>query len=181
MKIIDRYRCDKRNRNYNLLESEELGKIIYYTTDANNHETVSYKNISNHDIFWNSVDIEEFEHLLNIKPVETFASKRLKGFQKDKIILDCGNKYHIMRRKECDGYLYEVDATQLRAFPATRYPDMKFVYTKYRIESMKRMDKMYIEKLKTDETVRFNGNWRHSVHDVSVISDAIYDFASRIG
>lgn len=178
--VIDSAKHPTRNRLYYLADTA-LGRVIYYTMEADNHETATYKNLTAGDFFWLSKPLDEFLTIFGAKPIETFVSDRLKGFSRDKVTVDGGVRYWLAEKSKPDGWLYEIPATEIRAFPATRYPDMKFVYTRYNIAAMRTMNRMRIEQMKTEETMRFNREWIHSEHAVSAIVDAVHEYVNGKG
>ena len=177
--VLDSHKHFDRDRMYYLVDTP-LGRVIYYTMGANNHETASYKNLTNGDIFWQTKDMRDFLTIFGGRPIEIFVSKRLKGFPRKKLSVDGGgSRYWLAEKSKSDGWLYEIPATELRAFPATRFPDKEFVYTRYNIEAMRTMSHADIDRLKTEAVWRFNGDNSHSKHAVSAIVDAVYDYVNK--
>lgn len=178
--VIDKYRCERRNRNYYLIDTP-LGRYVYYTMEADNHETAAYKNITLGDIFWSYTRLDTFQEMFEEKPIHTFVSERL-IFPRERIKVDCGSNgvYHLAEPRKKDGFLYEIPTSDLHAFPTSKYPDKKFVYTRYNISSLKTLDKLDIERLKTEEVVRFNGGFKHSVNVVSTIVDEVYRYIHMV-
>lgn len=121
---------------------------------------------------------EEFRQIFGAKPVETLASKRLTGFSSDKVVVKCGgDTYWLAEKAKPDGYLYEIPATLLRTFPRKEYPNMTFPYTRYHIASVRTIDHMTLERLKTDEVMRYNGSYLdHSPYVVSLVVDEVYNY-----
>ena len=181
VEILDTHRSERtgKERNYYLIETR-LGKYIFYTMDADNHTTVTYKNLSTGDVFWRCTDMGKFLNTFKFQPIEIFASRRL-SFPRQRIAIEAdGFTYQLAEPKKKDGFLYEIPASYLRIFPSTTYPDMKFIYTRYNIESMRMLDPMSIERMKTIEVIRFNKSRDFDVHAVSKISEAVYQYVNGL-
>lgn len=161
------------NRTYHLADTP-LGRIVFYEFD----DYTQWQNLTQYDIMWSLKPTEEFRQIFGAKPVETFASKRLTGFSRDKITVKCdGDTYWLAEKSKPDGYLYEIPVTLLRTFPRKEYPDMMFPYTRYHIASVRELDYLTIERLKTDEVMRYNGSYLdHSPYVVSRIVDEVYNY-----
>lgn len=185
LNIIEKAAYDRpgRERMYYSIESP-IGRVTAYTMEADDHATITYRNLTLGDICWSVTDKEAFimRHRNDIKPVETFASRRI-SFPRDRILIDCGlnGRYQLAEKRESDGYLYEIPASEIQAYPATRYPEMKFAYTRYHIEALRGLPALEIERLKTEETIRFNRGNKHSSSAVSTIVGAVYDFINGKG
>lgn len=181
VRIIDEYYHRDKGRTYRLIDTF-IGEIIYYTMDADGNTTATWKNISNKDVFWRHIKIDDFDNMLGEKPICTYASKRI-SFPRDRVKIDCGSDgiYHLAEPKVKDGFVYEINATEHRAFPATKYPKAVFAYTRYNIETIKRLDRHIIERLKTEETIRFNKGNKHSEYVVSELADEVYKYVRSRG
>src|SRR5690625_192027 len=185
LNIIEKAPYDKpgRERMYYSIESP-IGRITAYTMEADEHTSISYRNLSLGDVCWSMTDKETFitRHRNDIKPVETFASSRI-SFPRDRISIDCGlnGRYQLAEKRKSDGYLYEIPASEIRAYPATHYPEMRFAYTRYHIEALRDLPALEIERLKTEETIRFNRGNKHSSSAVSTIVGAVYDYINGKG
>ena len=169
-----------REREYVIIDTP-LGRYVIYTMQADGHASISYKNVSVGDIFWRMMDASRFANIFSHPPLETFASKRL-SFPRDRISIEGnGVVYQLSEPRKKDGFLYEIPATELRAFPGTRYPDMVFAYTRFNLEAMRLMSPLEIEQLKTAEAVRFNGSgykpYDLDLPSISNISEAVYKYA----
>lgn len=164
-----------RNRVYRLADTP-LGRIVYF--ELADGKYTQWRNLTNGDVYWTIKPTTEFQAIHSAKPVEVFVSKRLTGFKRDKAIVKCGGlTYWLAEKSKSDGYLYEIPRTDLYAFPKKQFPDMEFVYTRYHIASCRELDRTTLERLKTEEVVRFNGSWRdHSPYVVSAIVDAVYKY-----
>lgn len=149
-----------------------LGRIVYFQFG----DCTQWKNITNGDLLWNVKPTKEFGLIHSQVPVETFDSKRLSGFSSEKITISGSLTYHLAEKKVPDGYLYEIPATLLRLNPKKSHPDMLFPYTRYNIIAIKTINHSSLVRLKTEETVRYNKEWNHSISDVSMICDHVYDY-----
>ena len=165
------------DRTYHLADTP-LGRIVFYEFD----DYTQWRNLTQADVLWSLKPTEEFRQIFGAKPVETIASKRLTGFSRDKITVKCdGDTYWLAEKSKPDGYLYEIPATLLRTFPRKEYPDMTFPYTRYHIASVRELDYLTIERLKTDEVMRYNGSYLdHSPHVVSRIVDEVYKYVREV-
>lgn len=163
------------NRTYKLADTP-VGRIVFY--EFGDGEYTQYRNLTNHDIMWSIKSTDDFREMIESKPVEVFTSERITGFTRTKIKIDCGTDgiYHLAEKSKSDGYLYEIPTTLLRCYPRKDYPDMKFVYTRYYIPTCRELDRLTLERLKTEEIVRFNGGYGHSVSGVSTIIDEVYKY-----
>ncbi len=163
------------DRTYHLADTP-LGRIVFYEFG----DYTQWRNLTQYDITWSLKPTEEFRQTFGTKPVETFASKRLTGFSRDKVTVKCdGEVYWLAEKTKKDGYLYEIPASSLRAFTKKNYPDLLFPYTRYHIASVRTIDHMTLDRLKTEETIRYNGGFEHSVHAVSAIVDAVYKYVGE--
>src|SRR5690625_4499117 len=164
MKIIEKIASDKpgKERVYYLIDSV-LGRFLYYTMAADNHMSATYKNLTQGDKVWRIMALEDFSKLFENPPVETFQSKRL-SFPRERISVDCGYNeiYQLAEPRKKDGFLYEIPASELRAFPGTRYPNKEFAYTRYNIAAIRTLERLELERLKTIEAIRFNRGLKHS-------------------
>jgi hypothetical protein len=174
--VIDSAKHPVYDRVYYLADTP-IGRVVYYQFD----KFTQWKNLTDGGIFWTIKPTSEFENIHGTKSVETFASKRLTGFVTNKIKVNCGGDgvYWLAELKNSDGYLYEIPTTELRAFTKKEYPDKKFAYTRYKIDAIKAMDHLTLECKKTEEAVRFNRTWKHSVYAVSTICDAVYKYVKE--
>jgi hypothetical protein len=163
------------NRTYQLANTP-LGRVVFF--EFGDGEYTQYRNLTQGDILWSIKPTAEFRKIYAAKPIEVFASKRLTGFSRNKIVVNCGGDgvYWLAEKKKPDGYLYEIPATDLRLYPKKDYPDKVFVYTRYHIASIRDLDYLTLERLKTEEVMRFNGGFKHSVSAVSSIVDAVYKY-----
>lgn len=158
-------------RKYTYLDTG-LGKIVYFQFG----DCTQWKNITNGDLLWTVKPTKEFELIHSGVPIETFASKRLSGFSSDKITISGSITYNLAEKKVPDGYLYEIPATLLRLHPKKSHPEMLFPYTRYNINAIRSINHSSLVRLKTEETVRYNNEWNHSISDVSMICDHVYDY-----
>lgn len=178
--ILEEAKHPTRDRNYYLINTL-LGRYVYYTMAADNNETATYKNLTEYDVFWSHMRLDKFLAMFVDKPVETFVSKRI-SFPRERILIDCGSeRYQLAEPRKPDGYLYEIPASELRAFPGTRFPNMKFAYTRYNIAALRALDRLAIERLKTEETIRFNRGYKHSKHAISAIVDEVFKYLHKGG
>lgn len=161
------------DRTYHLADTP-LGRIIFYDFG----ELTQWRNLTQADVLWSITPTEDFIQIFGVKSVETFASKRLTGFSRDKVAVKCGgDTYWLAEKAKPDGYLYEIPATLLRTFPRKEYPNMTFPYTRYHIASVRELDYLTIERLKTEEVMRYNGSYLdHSPYVVSRIVDEVYNY-----
>lgn len=165
-----------RNERTYYLADTEMGRILFYHFSGK----TQWKNLTNGDFLWSIKPTEEFERIHKSKPVETFLSKRRTIFYGEKIKVRCDDSvYWLAEQIKPDGYLYEIPATDLRVFTKKKYPNLKFPYTRYRIDAVKEMDYVTLERMKTEEVMRFNSNEDHSVHVVSSICEAVYKYCRR--
>lgn len=164
MRIIKEYYSEKRAGLYKL--AEVSGDRIIFTQLPDG----SYKYQRESSPFWRLNSEEAFIAKFGWPAVEIFASKRIVGFDKAVKV----GPYHLMRKKKYDGYIYEVDATQLRAFPKKHYPEMQFAYTKYLESAVRDMDFFQLEGTKIDRIIEFNGHSIYDVSGVSAVIDAVF-------
>jgi hypothetical protein len=173
--VLDTCKHPVYDRIYYLAETE-MGRILYYHFSGR----TQWKNITNGDVFWSIKPTEEFESIHKSKPIETYAGKRRTIFYGEKIKVNCGDdKYWLAEQKKSDGYLYEIPATLFRVFTKKEYPDMKFPYTRYRIDAVREMDYRTLERMKVEEVMRYNGNDHYSPYVISSICDAVYDYCKK--
>jgi hypothetical protein len=170
IKILDS--VERNDRTYHLADTE-MGRIVYYQFS----NLTQWKNLTNGDVMWTIKLTEEFEQIHKFKPVELFVSKRRMRFFGEKVKVKCGDHtYWLAEPIKPDGYLYEIPVTDMRVFAKKNYPDLKFPFTRYRIQAVREMDYMTLCRIKREETVRYNGGDFHSERVVSDICDAVYDY-----
>lgn len=182
VKILDTHTSLRpgREREYAIIDTS-LGRYVIYTMQADDHATVSYKNVSIGDIFWRMMDASRFANIFSQPPLETFASKRL-SFPRERVSVEgSGVVYQLSEPRKKDGFLYEIPASELKAFPGTRYPDMVFAYTHFNLEAMRLLSPSEIERLKIAEAVRFNGPGSRpcdlDLTGIANISETVYRYA----
>lgn len=161
--------------------NSNVGSIIYYLFGDNN-EYVKFRNVTLEDFFWSFASVTEFDKRFrnNCKSIETFASKRINGFNNDKVIISVGDAYHLLTKKKFDGYLYEVNATMHKVFTKKDYPDIKFAYTKYHIQSLRGVSLINLEWMKAAETMRFNQDGNYSVYTIREIAAKVHQFIKEL-
>lgn len=87
--------------------------------------------------------------------------------------------YHLARKKKYDGYIYEIPASELRAFTKKDHPDMQFVYTRYYEKALKALSHVELERLKIEAVWKFNGHSDYDVAGVGVIIDAVWKMEAK--
>lgn len=168
--------AEKGERIYYFAETE-LGRIVYYQFS----NLTQWKNITNGDILWTIKPTEEFEQIHSFKPVETYLSVRRMRFLGEKVKVRVGDHlYWLAEPIKPDGYLIEIPVTDMRVFTKKNHPNLKFPFTRYRIQSVKEMDYMTLCRLKREETVKFNGGDFHSERTISDICDAVYHYCKGV-
>jgi hypothetical protein len=174
IKILD---SAERNGRIYYLADTEMGRILYYQFAS----LTQWKNLTNNDFLWSVKPTEEFEQIHKFKPVELFLSKRRTKFFGEKVKVKCGDHtYWLAEPIKPDGYLYEIPVTSMRVFTKNDYPDLKFPFTRYRIQAVKEMDYMTLHRLKMEEVVDYNGDYNHSEYVLGSICDAVYEYCKGV-
>ena len=176
LRVVQEQTSPRTGRHYKLAETP-FGKILFFNIGT----TVQYRNLSNHDLMWSFMPEQDFTDIFAHEPVEELQSERIRGFPRKKIKIQCGdgNYYHLAEKSKPDGYLYEIPASDLRAFPAKRFPKMKFWYARYKIKAVQEMDFSTLERIKTREVIRVNHGFKHSVHTVNEICSGVYRYCQE--
>lgn len=189
IKLLDIYRHEEagRERNYYSIRTP-IGDFVFYTMDADNHTTVSYKRFSTHhrDIWWSMIETNKFLESVNATtPIEVFSSKRL-SFPRERVKVEGSANivYHLAEPRKKDGYLYQIPATELRHYPKTKYPNIKFPYIKFNLFALKYYDLIEIEELLLLKISRYNKSCSLIDGDidfvsVSNIAKAVYDYINK--
>lgn len=167
LNIIKTIQTEKRL--YQVAETE-VGQILFY--EFGNY--VQYRNLTEQDVFWSIVNKYDFLVKFNGKAVETFLAVRLTGMEKVAQIKSGDFTYHLARKKQYDGYLYEINATMQKFY---KHPKRKFTYTRYYEPALQTLDLLSLERFKIEETIKWNGHDNYDVSGINNIVSEVYRLA----
>ena len=135
----------------------DLGRIVYFTFS----DFVQFRNITNGDIMWTIWPKADFNAVYRASPIEIFTSERINKLKRIASFKVNGVTYGIADK---DDHYYVIDISLLRAYPRSKYPDMKFIYARVNKLAAKRLDFDELERLYFEKIRQFNGSNSFDIH-----------------